>query len=60
MIVWASVIEERNRLIALGPQLAPPPTTGKRKVGRPKAAHEPKPPTRKGKRVSVPTAETAR
>jgi hypothetical protein len=35
-ILWSSVIKERDRLIALGPQLSRRPTTGKRPVGRPK------------------------
>jgi hypothetical protein len=40
LILWSSVIEERDRLIALGSQLPQRPTTGKRPVGRPKKTGE--------------------
>jgi hypothetical protein len=36
LILWSSVIKERDRLIALGPQFSERPRTGKRRVGRPK------------------------
>jgi predicted DNA-binding transcriptional regulator AlpA len=36
LIPWSSVIEERDRLIALGAQLPQRLATGKRHVGRPK------------------------
>jgi hypothetical protein len=38
MIEWASVLADREASIALGPQLAEPPKTGKRSRGRPKKA----------------------
>jgi hypothetical protein len=36
LIEWASVFEDRDRCIALGPQLPQRPATGKRPVGRPR------------------------
>jgi hypothetical protein len=36
LIEWASVLEDRDRCIALGHQLGQRPVTGKRPVGRPK------------------------
>jgi hypothetical protein len=36
LIEWASVIEDRERCVAQGAQLLPPPATGKRSVGRPR------------------------
>jgi hypothetical protein len=36
LIVWKSVLEDRDACRARGPQLAPVPANGKRKPGRPK------------------------
>jgi hypothetical protein len=36
LILWASVLEDRERCLARGPQLPPQPTTGKRRPGRPR------------------------
>jgi hypothetical protein len=43
LILWESVLAERDRLIALGPQLQPPPALpAKRKPGRPRKHPETK------------------
>ena len=36
LILWSSVLEDRDRCIKAGPQLSPRPATGKRKPGRPR------------------------
>ena len=36
LILWRSVLEDRERCLARGPQLPPQPTTGKRRPGRPR------------------------
>ena len=36
LIVWSSVIKERERCLMRGPQLPPQPTTGRRRPGRPR------------------------
>ena len=44
LITWKTVLEDRERCRNLGPQLSQRPTTGKRRVGRPKkTAGEPSP-----------------
>jgi hypothetical protein len=36
LILWASVIEDRERCLKRGPQLSARPVTGKRRPGRPR------------------------
>lgn len=42
LITWESVIADRERCLQLGSQVAPPPTTGKRKRGRPRKSDCPR------------------
>lgn len=54
LILWSSVLADRARLIALGPQLSPRPATGKRPVGRPKKTGQLSTSERKQKRDLAP------
>jgi hypothetical protein len=44
LILWSSVIEDRDRCIAQGPQLSRRAETGKRPPGRPRKQPEPQTP----------------
>ena len=45
LIVWQSVVDDRERSLSHGAQLPSRPVTGKRRPGRPRKDHETKPAT---------------